>query len=169
MPEDFIRQRGYLTLGSRLKRLGERMQADVHRLARAEGVNVPPGLLPILGVLDRHEALTVGGLAEALGVAQPGITRNLAQLAALGLVKSARPAGDLRQRSVSLTPKGASLVARTKHDMWPRVERAVVEICAGLPKPILEQLSAIEDALAEMPLDRRAARPRKGKSHATDT
>ena len=86
MVEDFVRERGYLTLGSRFKRLGDRLQADVSRLAESEGVGVPAGLLPILGVLDRHGPLTVGRIAEALGIAQPGVTRTLSQLVSLGLV-----------------------------------------------------------------------------------
>ncbi len=166
LPEDLVRKLGYLTLGSRFKRLGERLQADVARLFSAQGEEVGTGLLPTLNALAVNGALTVGGLAETLGVAQPGITRNLAQLSALGLVKSAKPSGDRRQRTVSLTRKGAELSARTERNLWPAVERAVAEICEGLEGPLLRQLDAIEKALDEAPLDVRAAGQLKEKRHA---
>ena len=155
---DFISQKGFLTLGSRLKRIGERLQGDVYKLARAEGCDVPVGLLPALGCLGQHGPLSIGELALALGIAQPGVTRNVVQLEKLGLVQSQKGKQDLRQRQVSLTDAGTELVRQTKEDLWPRVERAVAEICGPLEGPILAQLAAIEAALDLKPLDRRAAK-----------
>lgn len=153
---DLVRTLGHLTLGSRLKRIGERLQADVQRLAQAQGIEVPAALFPTLAALDRHQALTVNGLAKALGIAQPGATRNLAQLEAMGLVTSARNTDDQRVRSVSLSPKGAELVAGMKQGLWPKVEEAVAALCGGLEGSLLEQLDGLERALDDAPLDRRA-------------
>ncbi len=164
MTEDIIRQLGHLTLGSRLKRLGERLQGEVQRLALAEGLDVPTAFFPVLTALSRNGALTVGELAEALGVAQPGVTRSLAQMQKMGLVKSARGKADQRQRRVSLTAKGEALVDATYADIWPRVRQAVDELCAGLDGPLLSQLEQMEKELARLPLDRRAAKPGKGDS-----
>ena len=55
--------------------------------------------------------MTIGELAESLGVTQPGVTRNAAQLEALGLVRTLRTKADRRVRTISLTKKGADLVA----------------------------------------------------------
>lgn len=159
---DFIRDHGYLTLGSLLKRVGERMQGDVQRLLRAEGVDVPVGLLPTLGALDLHGPLTIGALASVLGIAQPGVTRNVALLAKQGLVISARPRADQRQRMVSLTARGGAILRQTQTELWPHIEGAVRQICAPLRGPILEQIAAIEASLDEAPLDQRAAALRKG-------
>jgi len=65
---DFVRDGGYLTLGSRLKRLGERLQVEVQELARAEGVDLPAGRFPTMGALDAAGSLTVGELADGLGI-----------------------------------------------------------------------------------------------------
>lgn len=40
--------------------------------------------------------------------------------------------------------------------IWPRIEAAVAELCRDLPGALLDQLAAIEDRLAERPLNRRA-------------
>ena len=128
MPEDIVRELGHLTLGSRLKRIGERLQADVTRLAQSEGIDVPSPHFPLLTAVHRAGTITVGDIAAALGSAQPGVTRSLAQLEAMGLVKSARNTGDQRQRMVSLTPRGTELVIRTPRDIWPRVNDAVARL-----------------------------------------
>ncbi|TJV01711.1 MAG: transcriptional regulator, partial [Mesorhizobium sp.] len=51
---------------------------------------------------------------------------------------------------------GQRLVDAAKHNVWPRIEGAVAELCADLSGPLLGQLAAIEDRLAATPLDRRA-------------
>lgn len=161
MVEDFVRASGHLSLGSRLKRIGERLQGDVNRLLEAEGIDVPAPFFPALTALQQAGSLTVGGLAEAMGVSQPGVTRSLAQMEKMGLVKSSRGKADQRQRSITLTRKGDDLVTRTHADLWPRVRTAVAELCAGLEGPMLTQLDQMEDELKRLPLDRRAAKPRK--------
>ena len=160
VPEDIIKDLGYLTLGSRLKRLGERMQADVSRLVKQEGQNVHAGLMPALGILAKRGPMTVGDLAAALGIAQPGTTRMLVQLKRQKLVSSGKTKNDQRQRMISLTKSGLSVIAATQDDLWPRVERAVAELCRGLDGPLIKQLAAIENALDERPLDQRAAKDR---------
>ena len=158
MSGDLVREFGYLTLGSRLKRIGERMQADVQRLAAARGFELHGALWTMLGALDRDGPLTVGELAQHLGIAQPGVTRSLAQLEVRGLVRPRRSDTDQRVKRVALTEKGQALVDHAKREIWPHVERAVASICDGLDGPLLQQLTVIEDALAEQPLDQRAKR-----------
>lgn len=160
MAGDLVRDFGYLTLGSRLKRLGERMQSDVSRLLKAEGIEIPAALLPTLGTLDRHGEQTVNELAKSLGIAQPGVTRNLTQLEKAGLIQRGTPARDQRVRPVALSEEGARLADDLKRTVWPRVEAAVAEICAGLDGPLLEQLTTIEEALDQRPLDQRAKQER---------
>lgn len=167
--DDFVRRHGFLTLGTRLKRLGERMQADVQRLARREGVEVPVGLLPVLGALHQHGSLTVGELARAIGIAQPGVTRGLGRLERMGLVELSRGADDQRRRHASLTVVGEEEVSRMRAELWPRVARAVEEVCAagedraggavaaiGPGESFLALLAGIEDELDTGALDVRA-------------
>jgi DNA-binding MarR family transcriptional regulator len=161
MSNDFIRDRGYSTLGSRLKRTGERLQAEVTRLAKLEGHDVPAAHMTILSALDQHAPVTVGALANLLGIAQPGVTRSLAALEEQGLITSSKQPGDQRQRMIELSRKGTAFIARTRTDLWERVTQAVAEICEPLSGSILDQLAAIEAALDAEPLDRRAAKPRK--------
>ncbi|MCB8836546.1 MarR family winged helix-turn-helix transcriptional regulator [Aurantimonas sp. VKM B-3413] len=155
MTEDVVRALGYLCLGTRLKRLGERFQSETDAIISAHGLSVSASQYPCLASLDRLGPLTVGELAQALGVSQPGATRSINLLTRQGLVEAAPAEGDQRRKIVRLTAEGRRVVEIGKGELWTQVAAAVAEICEGLDGPLLSQLAAIEDALAEAPLSRR--------------
>lgn len=161
MVDDIVARLGHLALGTRLKRLGERLQAETTRFIEAGGLALPASWFPLLAALERTDGLTVGELAEAMGVSQPGVTRSIGKLVELGLITvGAHDATDRRRRSVRLTAAGEALVARARAEVWPFVEGAVVEASAGLEGPLLDQLAALEARLDREPLDSRADRLR---------
>jgi DNA-binding MarR family transcriptional regulator len=154
--EDVVRELGYLCLGSRLKRIGERLQADVNRLSERAGLGVQAGQYPLLAAIDRNGPLTVGDLVDALGVSQPGVTRSVLRLVEMGLLEIERADEDRRQKTVALTEAGRRVVERSKEEIWRHVEAAVVELCGDLSGSLLDQLDAMEDRLGQTSLDRRA-------------
>jgi DNA-binding MarR family transcriptional regulator len=163
MTEDVVRSLGFLPLGTRLKRIGEHMHGDAQRIMDELGVPLQASQYPFLASLDRLGPLTIGRLAEAVGVTQPGATRSVGQLVRLGMVAVRRPPEDQRQRVIGLTAKGRRQVDYAKEVVWPRIEAAVADLCAALSGPLLRQLDAIEDGLAERPLYRRPAAPQDRK------
>lgn len=154
---DLLAELGPLFLGSRLKRLAERMQADAAAVLRGLGLPVQPGQLPLLTALDMRGSMSVGEAVEALGVSQPAVTRSMAPLVALGLIETRRGDGDARCKRIALTDAGREVMARAKAVVWPHVGTAVDELCAGLEGPLIEQIGMLERRLAERPLDRRVA------------
>lgn len=158
MVEDVVRSFGFLTLGTRMKRLGERLQADTQRIMDELGAPLQASQYPFLAAVDRLGSLTVGELAEAVGITQPGATRTVAQLVELGMLEAKAAPDDQRRRIVSLSREGKRLVAAAKSDVWPRIRSAVADLCGNLDGPLLDQLAAIEDGLAAAPLDRRAGK-----------
>ena len=168
MIEDVVKELGYLTLGTRLKRLGERLQAQTQVLLEDADVGLPASHFPVLAALDRLGAMNVGELTEAVGTSQPGVTRLLDKLVAEGLVQSTQLADDRRVRTIALTKSGRQLIARSKRTAWPRIEAAVADACAGPAQPLLAALATLEEALAAVPLSTRAERLRSGEgSHAS--
>jgi DNA-binding MarR family transcriptional regulator len=156
MVDDIVRQLGHLALGTRLKRIAERLQSQTQRILDAHELPIQAAQFPFLAAIDRLGPITVGEIADAVGVTQPAATRALAQLSEEGLVEIAQATGDQRRKSITLTRQGQRLVDLGKRDVWPIVDAAVKHLCRGLSGPLLEQLAAIEDGLAELPLDRRA-------------
>ncbi|MDO3435453.1 MarR family transcriptional regulator [Rhizobium sp. CBN3] len=155
MVEDVVRTLGFLCLGSRLRRIGERLQADTQQIIDEAGLGIQAGQYPFLAAIDRAGPLTIGELAQSVGIKQPGATRTIGQLLELGFVDMQPAPDDQRRRLVSLTDKGQELVDYSKTTIWPRVAAAVADLCGDLDGPILAQLAAIEDGLAAAPLDRR--------------
>ena len=157
MTNDWIADSGYLFLGSRLKRLAEQMQEDVIQVSQQAGIAIPTGKFPLLALLSQQGAQTVGELARALGSSQPVTTRNVSKLIELDLVQVDRSTADGRNRIVSLTPSGERAIARSRETIWPQVEAAVRQVVEGRSGPLLDQIAAIEHALAERSLAERAA------------
>lgn len=158
MIEDVVRELGFLTLGSRLKRIGERLQAQTQDLLQNAGIEVPASHFPLLAALDRLGPLSVGGISQALGTSQPGVTRQLATLQAMELVTSRPSPTDQRLRTSALTKSGRQLVTRVKRSTWPAIEAAVADACGHGGHGLLAQLTALELALAAAPLRQRSAR-----------
>jgi DNA-binding MarR family transcriptional regulator len=160
MIEDVVKELGFLTLGTRLKRLGERLQSQSQVLLDAAAMGLPASHFPVLAALDRCGPMSVGELAEAVGAAQPGVTRMLEKLEEGALVQSRQHAGDRRVRTIALSRSGQRLVARARSLVWPLIEAAVADACGGPGRPLLADLAALEDALAAAPLEVRAERLR---------
>ncbi len=160
MCDDFLTENGYLFLGSRLRRLGEQLQAEANRASQDAGIDLPVGKLPFLARLADHGPQTVGNLANLLGLSQPVTTRGVDKLIELGLISDGRADGDGRSRVVSLTADGERLIARSRDLVWPRVEAAVRQIAEGLSGNLLDQLADFERALTDQPLDTRVAATR---------
>jgi DNA-binding MarR family transcriptional regulator/N-acetylglutamate synthase-like GNAT family acetyltransferase len=161
MSADILKERPALFLGSRLKRLAERMQGDVGGLASEAGLDIQPSQYSLLATLDRDGPQTISELAQAMELSQPAVTRMAAKLAQMGLVGIDRRHRDQRHKTVSLTQAGAVDLERSKHAVWPRVEAAVDELLANLDGDFLSQVDAIEALLAKKPLSRRG-RPEGG-------
>lgn len=159
MTEDIVRAFGFLSLGTRMKRIGERLQADTQKIIDEMGVEIAASQYPLLAAVDRLGPLAIGDLADALGVSQPGVTRSIAQLVDLGVLQAEPTPDDQRRKLVSLTGQGQRLVDEAKAVIWPRIEAAVADLCETLEGPLLDQLSAIEDGLAALPLNKREPKP----------
>lgn len=156
MAGDLLKERGPLFLGSRLKRLAERMQGDVIHVAERAGLAIQPSQYPLLATLDRYGPQTIGELTEAMQLSQPTVTRSVSRLIEMGLVEAGRLRRDQRHKTISLTQAGQAAMATSKAVVWPRIEAAVTQMLAPLSGSFLDQIAAIEDMLAQRPLDQRA-------------
>ncbi len=163
MTADIVRDLGLLTLGSRLKRIGENLQVNTQRIMQEHGVTIQVTHYPYLAALDRDGALTIGEIAEAVGISQPGATRAIGQLAEAGLVDISVSDDDQRRRQVSLTAQGQEVMIFAREKVWPDVEAAVTDLCDGFGADLLLHLAAIEDGLAQRPLTQRILKHGKSR------
>ena len=149
---DLLASYGVGFLGSRLKRLAERMQADAAEVARSLDLPVQPAQMSLLLTIRLHGPIAVGELAERLQLAQPTVTRALKSLEDDGFVETRRALGDGRTRRLALTHKGEALLARIQTELLPRIEPAAAELVASLEGDFMQGLAKVEQRLAEASL-----------------
>jgi len=147
MEIDLLAGLGVGFLGSRLKRLAERMQADAAEVARSLDLPVQPAQVSLLMTIRLHGPLTVSELAERLQLAQPTVTRALGALEAF--VKVQRSAGDRRTKRLGLTKKGEALMVRIQTQLMPRIEPAAASLVQGLSGDFMQGLAQVEARLSE--------------------
>jgi len=152
---DILRDYGAVFLGSRLKRLGERMQAGAAKVICDAGLPVQPSHMPLLAALDQ-QAMTIGQLAQAVGVSQPGVTRAVGHLVELGLAE-VHTGDDQRLRTISLAPAGQAAMACARLKVFPQVAGAVDTLLQDRLAPFMAQLVELENALDATPIDILAA------------
>ncbi|CCA92712.1 MarR family transcriptional regulator [Novosphingobium sp. PP1Y] len=152
--EDLIAELGFLCLGSRFRRLGERLQTGVSELAGLEGITLQPAQFPIIVALE-HGPMTVGALARRLDLSQPGITRGIGKLLAEGLIEPVLNDGDQRLRAYALSEAGRTLLSRVQLHVFPLVQRAVADLCEGPPDDLLGHLARLDQALERSPFEQR--------------
>ncbi len=152
---DLIQRLGYLALGTRLKRIGEALQAGVNESFVASDIPVQPGQVAILVAVSQRSNLTVGELVIELGLSQPGVSRSLGDLARLGLVCLSADDRDRRVRSANLTDEGGALMTRIASTIFPRVAAAAAMLCEGLDGGFLDELTTIDRRLGERGFARR--------------
>jgi GNAT superfamily N-acetyltransferase len=153
--QDVIADMGPSFLGSRLRRLAERMQVGAMVVIADAGLPLQPSHMPLLAAL-RGGAMTIGQLAEAIGMSQPGVTRGVGQLAKLGMVADIR-ATDQRTRWVELTVAGRAAAEHAATELWPRIGMAAEELMAGFSTSFMAQIAAIERELDKASIAARAA------------
>ncbi|SHM25256.1 MarR family winged helix-turn-helix transcriptional regulator [Roseibium suaedae] len=156
MLEDVVRALGHATLGSRLRRLGERLQADAQDLTGIlTGKDLPSPHHTVLAALNRNGPLNIGDLAASLGQSQPGVTRMIGKMKAAGLVTAETAPTDKRVSTIHLTKEGTARITELEALHWPAVEAAVADLCGQIDGSLLDQLSALETLLTEKSLKQR--------------
>ena len=151
---DLVAEMGPAFLGTRLKRLGERMQASAAAVIADAGLPIVPAQVSVLTAL-RTGPQSIGQIAERVGTSQPGVTRIVGQLRELGLIESCCD-DDQRKRMIALTPAGQSALRILAEQVWPRVGLAAQQLYADLQGDFLAQVGAVEAALSATPLSQRA-------------
>ena len=147
MPRDVLAEMGHLALGSRLKRVAERMQADATRVFAERGLEIQGAHFPLLAALTTYGPLSVSEAVEAVGISQPAVTRIHNALGKLGLTATETVEGDSRQKRIRLTPEGETLVNALKRELWPHVRKAAQKLCEGPEGDMLSQIARIESGL----------------------
>lgn len=151
-------RRPALFLATRLKRLGERMQAESMRLVREHALPIQPSNVDLLATLYENGPHTIGDAARLLRLTQPTVTSCVASLIEQGLVELSREHADQRFKTITLTEAGRNAWIRSSVFLMGALEVAVEELLQDLTGPFLSNLAHLEKRLDEVSMDQRALR-----------
>lgn len=143
---DLIKELGPLALGSRLRRLSERLMRDVTRVYDAQQVEFEPRWFAVTYLLNQEGTMNVTAIARALGLTHPAINQIADAMVKRGLLVGQKAKADERQRMLSLTPKAKEVVKRLT-PVWEEIEAANRELLRSAGKDLLTMLSRIEKEL----------------------
>jgi DNA-binding MarR family transcriptional regulator/GNAT superfamily N-acetyltransferase len=168
MTPDTLADLGVTFLGSRMKRLADRLQTDAAATLQAMDLPIQPAQQQFLAVLRQQGPQTVGGVAQHLRLSQPTATRAIQALIEQGLIDVSREGRDQRQKLLSLSADGEALMDRLERDLWPRVEAAAVSLCGGRHAALLKEITMIETELDRRSLVDRVMAPDMSVRDFTD-
>jgi len=143
---DLLVDQGSLALGSRMKRIFDRLALEGGLIYECAGVDFKPTWFPTFLALRRESPLSVGQLADLVHVSHVAVNQVLKELAAKGLVKSRTSKKDGRVRLVELTAEGANL-AEEASKVWPVIRAALESAVAESEGPLVDALTRFEMAL----------------------
>lgn len=98
-----------LALATRLKRLGERLSADVSQVYKESALDFEARWYLVLELLSRQKQLGITEIAAMLQLTHPAVVQFVDQMTENGLIKTAPDRKDARRRLVSLTPAGKQM------------------------------------------------------------
>lgn len=153
---DYVRSQGSAAIGGRLRRLSERIDRDAGRVYADVGVTFEQRWFGVIHALFRHGPLSVGEVADLLGISHASVSQTRQSLAGAGLVAPQGDPDDGRRRTLHLTNAGRKLVERLT-PIWEVLNTVAVELDAEA-RGVVDALERLEQALDRESLYDRAQR-----------
>lgn len=162
---DFYDQVGRAALGSRLRRLGDRLAEEATRLYPAYGIDLNSRWLPVMQVLFHDGETSISALARRIGHTHASISQIVRDLVKSGQARLIKKDSDARRSFIALTAKGRAAMAGST-TLFQDVGLAVGEMLAEAGADLWAALAAVERVLERRSLvrrtnDRRRERERK--------
>lgn len=148
---DFLASMGAIALGSRLKRLSDRMLSDASAIYRELGFDIQSRWFPLLALLHQQERLTVNEVVEQLGISQPAVSQFARELVQADLISMTACEDDGRRRHLTLTEHGRDQIQRMQ-PLWQAVRQAAESLLTATGHDLMHGIDRLEHALTEQSL-----------------
>lgn len=145
---DLVRELGELALGSRMRRLRERMDNDISAIYKIIGIDFKAKWFSTLYLLNIEQSMTLTGIADSLGFTHPAVNKIVAEMTRKGLLDSSIDEKDRRRRVLKLTRKGRN-IARYLTPVWEEIRSVVCELVGSVEHNLLKAIDDIEKRLDE--------------------
>lgn len=127
---NFYLQVGKLALGSRMRRLSEKLTEDAARIYAMYEVSLDSKWFPVFYVLSHREEASITEISQIIGHSHPSVSQIIKEMKKEGLVITKKSAEDARVNIVRLSASGKHII--------PKIE-----------KQYLDVTQAVEDLLSQ--------------------
>ena len=145
---DLMKTFGSLSLGSRLKRLSDRLIQDVVEIYQAQGIQLSPTFFPLFNLLHQQGAQAVTEAAEQLGVSHPAISKIARNMLNEGWISKTSDPKDERRQLLTLTSQSDALVTEIA-PIWHEIKHYLDQVIAEQQHPLLEALDDFEQRIQQ--------------------
>ena len=159
MDHDGFEDFGVLALGSRLRRLSDRLMQQGTEVYRASGVAFEPKWFPLFNVLLQHSPATVTQAAEMLGLTHAAVSQFAKDLSKRGLVRLGKDARDERKTTMIVSAKGHAMAEQLR-PLWKDIRHVASGLVKESGMDVLQAVQSVERSLANETLLERIRRVR---------
>ena len=149
--EDYFDELGEIALGSRLKRLSDKVMSDASRVYKFTGNDMQPKWFTLVSLLYDKKRVSVVEAADFLGLSQPCISQFSREMEKAGLIEFHSDPDDLRRRIMSLSKAGIKQY-KSMQPVRSAVHKAAISICQEVEKDFYQSLQQFEKALSRKSL-----------------
>ncbi len=148
---DFYDRIGVMALGSRLRRLGDRLGEEAARIYALYGTELQPRWFPVFFLLGERDEESVSAIAEAIGHTHASVSQIVSEMVKQGYAVTRKGMSDGRKSFVTLTPRGRETIAKVRFQCSD-VGAAVGRMLAESDTDLWAAIAACERSLAHRPL-----------------
>jgi len=151
---DLLQELGWIGFSGRLRRLSDAITQEVLTVYRDQGVDFELRYAPVLLILHQKNQVISQEIAANLGFSRAAVSQIMVAMLKDDLITETPDPQDRRKRWLSLTSKGAALVAQLQ-PIWQQAERVFQQLAKETDLDLLGTLDQLEAALARRPLSER--------------
>jgi len=159
MIDNYYEKLGQLILGSRLRKLSERLMLEMGNIYKSRNIEFEPGWFHIMYLLSENEKMSITQISEMLQVSHPSVIQVVGVLEKRDIVKISIDSNDKRKRMIELSEIGSSLLERIK-PVWNEIDQMMIAFLSEgeYSRNILNAITEIEKNLDAKPLSERMSR-----------
>ncbi|MFC3121216.1 bifunctional helix-turn-helix transcriptional regulator/GNAT family N-acetyltransferase [Agaribacter flavus] len=143
---DYFDEFGELGLGSRLKRLSDRLMTDANAVYQAFDLPIQPKWFSLLSLLRDKKRVSVVQASELLGLSQPALSQFCKQLLEVQLIELVPETKDARKKIMQLSSKGFVALENVQM-VWGAVEKAAVDLSREEGNDFYQAVRSFENSL----------------------
>lgn len=153
--QDFLKELGFLSFVTRLKRVSDAMIHDGRRLYKELGMDIEPNWYVIFKLLEKNGEMTVTEIADEIGFAHPSVITIVNKMLKAGYLESNQCGVDSRRRLLILSGKAKSQLPEFER-VWRAGTTGVKRMLADTDA--LNFLDSLEEKIEEKGFKERTTR-----------